>query len=192
VPRSYANGRKAKVSPPVVHRPKKWPDREKDQWLTALCEWITDGGSLTSFCKEYPQGPAKPTWFEWINENAIIADRYAQARERSADYLAEDIVLIADEVADAGQFDAARVNAARLRVDARKWVASKLKPKVYADRIEQVTSGALTVKHEITDEERVKALALLMGKAVIDTAPNLIEAQRLLQAKTIDHEPDKP
>ena len=122
----------------------------------------------------------------------ILADRYARARENAADTLAESVIDISDEVKDAGHMDSARVNAARLRVDARKWVASKLKPKVYADRIEQVTSGALTVKHEITDEERVKALALLMGKAVIDTAPNLIEAQRLLQAKTIDHEPDKP
>lgn len=186
---------KAKPLPRIPFKerqPRAWPEAAKAAWAKRLCIWITEGGSLRSFVLKFPHGPQQSTWFDWFSESPILAEQYALARERSADTLAEDCILIADEVQDAGQFDAARVNAARLRVDARKWVASKLKPKVYADRIEQVTSGALTVKHEITDEERVKALALLMGKAVIDTAPNLIEAQRLLQAKTIDHEPDKP
>jgi hypothetical protein len=117
----------------------------------------------------------------------MMADRYALARERSADTLAEDCVLIADEVKDAGHMDSARVNAARLRVDARKWVASKLKPKVYADRIETVTSGHLTVSHSITDEDRAKALASFMAREAIKTAPNLIAAQRMIEGPVIEH-----
>jgi hypothetical protein len=181
--------RNAKPSPPALPhepQPKAWPDIQKAAWLKRLCIWITEGGSLRSFTLKFPQGPSQSCWYDWFAEDAIMAERYAQARERSADTLAEDCVLIADEVKDAGQFDAARVNAARLRVDARKWCASKLKPKVYADRIETVQSGALTVQHTITDDERVKALALILGKQVIQSAPNLIEAQRLLEAKTID------
>jgi hypothetical protein len=178
--------------PAKQRTPKAWPEAVKAAWFKRMCIHITEGGSLRSFVQANKHGPSHSAWFDWIEESPIFAEQYTRARERSADTLAEELIAISDEVQDAGQFDAARVNAARLRVDARKWAASKLKPKVYADRIEQVTSGALTVKHEITDEERVKALALLMGKAVIDTAPNLIEAQRLLQAKTIDHEPDKP
>ena len=186
---------KAKPMPRISAKeraPKAWADNVKTAWFKRLCIHITEGGSLRSFVQANKHGPNQSTWYDWLDDSPMMAEKYTQARERSADTLADDCISIADEVQDATQFDASRVNAARLRVDARKWAASKLKPKVYADRIEQVTSGALTVKHEITDEERVKALALLMGKAVIDTAPNLIEAQRLLQAKTIDHEPDKP
>ena len=113
---THKNGRKAKVSPPVVHIPKAWPAEEKAHWIEALAQWIEDGGSLSSFCREYPQGPCKTAWFEWINGDPIIADRYARARENGADTLAEETVAIADEVKDAGQFDSARVNAARLRV----------------------------------------------------------------------------
>lgn len=182
---THKNGRKAKVSPPVVHIPKAWPAEEKAHWIEALAQWIEDGGSLSSFCREYPQGPCKTAWFEWINGDPIIADRYARARENGADTLAEETVAIADEVKDAGQFDSARVNAARLRVDARKWVASKLKPKTYADRLETVQSGTLTVTHSVTDDDRAKLLASIMARQIIAKTPNLVEAQRQIASHSI-------
>lgn len=182
--------RKRRLRP---HAPKPAPakqfgEAEKTSWVKALCEHISDGGSVTGFCRQYPAGPSKALWYQWLQDDPNFAALYIQAREISADTLADDCIAIADEVKDATHMDSARVNAARLRVDARKWCASKLKPKVYADRIETVQSGALTVKHEISDDERVKALALILGRQVIQSAPNLIEAQRLLQTKTIDHE----
>jgi hypothetical protein len=111
---------------------------------------------------------------------------YARARENGADTLAEETVSIADEVKDAGHMDSARVNAARLRVDARKWVASKLKPKTYADRLETVQSGSLTVTHSITDEDRARVLALLMARETVQGASNLVEAQRRIASHSID------
>jgi hypothetical protein len=68
---------------------------------------------------------------------------YTQAKEEQADTLAEEIQDIADqmpmEVTDKDgntKFDPAYINWMRLRVDARKWTASKLKPRKYGDRVE--------------------------------------------------------
>lgn len=194
---THKNGRKAKVSPPIVHVPKAWPSEEKAHWVEALAQWIEDGGSLSSFCREYPQGPCKTAWFEWINSDPIIADRYARARENGADTLAEETVSIADEVKDAGHMDSARVNAARLRVDARKWVASKLKPKTYADRLETVQSGSLTVTYSVSDEDRARVLALLLARQTVQGASSLVEAQRRIAShsndvgQVIEHEPSE-
>ena len=105
---------------------------------------------------------------------------YRQANEDQADTLADEIIAIADSVKDAGPADSAKVNAARLRVDARKWVAAKLKPKVYGDRVEAALTGAVTVEHTITDEDRAKVLASIMARQAIQSAPNMLEAQRLL------------
>ena len=58
-----------------------------------------------------------------------FASQYARARERQAEVRAEENVDISDN-------DPHPVRA-RIRVDARKWVASKLLRKVYGDR--QVT-----------------------------------------------------
>jgi hypothetical protein len=178
-----------KPMPPEVFHPRDWPAEEKAQWVNALCVWLTKGKSLASFCRTYPQAPSLSQWFVWIRDDAIIAEAYTRARENGADCLAEETLGIADSVKDAGQFDSARVNAARLMVDARKWVASKLKPKTYADRLETVTSGALTVTHTVTDEDRAKLLASIVARQAIATAPNLIEAQRLIEAQAIDVTP---
>lgn len=182
---------KAKPAPPELDESpqKEWPADQKAQWVKRMLYHISEGGSLLSFCRNHPQGPQKTAFYEWLASDAIMADEYVRARERSADTLAEECVAIADEVQDAGQFDSARVNAARLRVDARKWVASKLKPKTYADRIEQVTSGALTVTHTVTDEDRAKLLASIVARQAIATAPNLIEAQRLIESQAVDVTP---
>ena len=178
-------------SAPLVRPAKSWTDAEKSHWINALCESLTDGGSMSQFCRDYPQGPERSTWFDWLQADAIFADRYSRARENGADTLADDCIAIADEVKDAGQMDSARVNAARLRVDARKWVASKLKPKTYADRLETVTSGSLTVTHTVTDEDRARVLQSLLARETVRGAGNLIEAQRLIEGKAKDVTPAK-
>lgn len=127
-----------------------------------------------------PGVPTYPTIMEWLKAYDEFASMYRQAKEDQADTLADEIIAIADSVKDAGPADSAKVNAARLRVDARKWVAAKLKPKVYGDRVEAALTGAVTVEHTITDEDRAKALASIMARHAIQSAPNMLEAQRLL------------
>lgn len=102
-----------------------------------ITERIADGESLRSICRD-PEMPAKSSVFKWLSQNKDFADQYARAREEQAETLALEIVEIAD---GDKQSDDTAVMAARdrLRVDARKWVASKLKPKVYGDR--QVIAG---------------------------------------------------
>ncbi len=150
-----------------------------------ICERVAAGRSLVSITRE-PGVPSYPTIMEWLKVHSDFAAMYRQAREDQADTLADEILAIADSVKDAGPTDSARVNAARLRVDARKWVASKLKPKVYGDRVEAALSGAVTVQHTITDEDRAKALASIMARRVIQSAPNMLEAQRLIADRKDD------
>jgi hypothetical protein len=66
---------------------------------------------------------------------------YAKAKDAAADTLAEEIQDISDsmpmETTDKEgntRFDPGYIQWMRLRVDARKWVAAKLKPKKYGER----------------------------------------------------------
>jgi hypothetical protein len=46
------------------------------------------------------------------------------------------------------------IERARLKVDARKWVAAKLKPKKYGDKLQTEHSGEITTKYYgLTDAE---------------------------------------
>lgn len=173
-------------------RHRGWQSLYTPELAAHICEQIATGRSLVSITRD-PGVPTYPTIMEWLKAHDVFASMYRQAKEDQADTLADEIIAIADSVKDAGPADSAKVNAARLRVDARKWVAAKLKPKVYGDRIEAALSGAVTVQHTITDDDRAKALASFMARQAIATAPNMREAHRLLtdRKKGIAGMPDR-
>ena len=91
-----------------------------------ICEHIALGRSLRSFC-EQPDAPALGSVHRWLADNPTFREQYARAREDQADSYADQIIDIADREPDS--------NKARVRIDARKWVASKLKPKKYGDKL---------------------------------------------------------
>jgi hypothetical protein len=113
-----------------------------------ICEEIANGRSLRSICAD-PSMPSKAAVFRWLASQEEFRDQYARAREAQADALADEILDIADDGANDTFTDEdgrERVNSdviarSRLRVDARKWVAAKLKPRVYGDRIATELSG---------------------------------------------------
>jgi len=111
----------------------------------AICNRLAEGESLRSICKDEDQ-PSMATVFKWLNDFPAFSEQYARAREEQAEALADEITSIADEVGtrslvnEEGEevlvaFDATAVARNRLRIDARKWVASKLKPKKYGDKM---------------------------------------------------------
>lgn len=111
-----------------------------------ICEIIsTSNKSLATIIKENNNVPKMTTIFKWLNENETFAKNYAHAKDNQADFLAEEIIEIADDSSqDIERIDEYGnrienkefINRSRLRVDARKWIASKLKPKRYADKLE--------------------------------------------------------
>jgi len=72
--------------------------------------------------------PSTSTVFRWLEQYAGFSELYARAREIQADMLADEILEIADSEID--------TNRARVMIDARKWLAGKLRPKKYGDRVE--------------------------------------------------------
>lgn len=116
---------------------------------------MAGGESLRHICAD-DDLPNRATVARWLAVNPEFRDQYATICEMRAEQYAEEIVSIADEagtraiVSDDGDdvmvaFDATAVARNRLRVDARKWVSSKLLPKKYGDRqtIEHDVSGNL-------------------------------------------------
>jgi hypothetical protein len=127
-----------------------------------ICERIADGESLRAICRD-DHMPVKSTVFKWLNQNKDFADQYARAREAQADSLADEIIDIADDnsrdvVKDQDGHEVVNhdvIARARLRVDARKWIASKLKPKSYGERTE--------LTHEVG--EGLAAILSKLGKS---------------------------
>lgn len=113
----------------------------------AICARLAKGESMRSISRDADM-PVTTTLFRWLRENPEFKQQYETAKEESADCLAEELVEIADdgrndwiETNDPDnpgyKYNGEHVQRSRLRVDARKWIASKLKPKKYGEKISQ-------------------------------------------------------
>ncbi len=104
-----------------------------------ICKRIAAGETARTICKELTL--SSQTLYLWISQREDFAKQYACAKEHQAEVIADEIMEIADDVDFASESGNAAVQAARLRVDTRKWLLSKLLPKKYGDRIENRLAG---------------------------------------------------
>ena len=104
-----------------------------------VCDRMSTGETLRAICRRL----GRPTTTVWkaLHRTPEERERCARAREAQAHALAESVIEIADDGSNDTYVDEAgnvRVNhehiaRSKLRVDARKWLASKVLPRVYGD-----------------------------------------------------------
>ena len=124
--------------PPVKRGPQTIYGPDHPCW-DAIINGIRNGGSLSLVLERNPGFPSGNLVRDRIAKDLDYQARYEKALQDRADRLAEEILEISDSEPPAGLEPAAMsawVADKRLRVDARKWVAAKLQPKRYGDRID--------------------------------------------------------
>ena len=132
----------------------------KQKIADQVCSGIAAGGSLRSVCK--PKGmPNKSTIAGWVRAYPKFAAQYARAREEQAEAFFEEIIEISDDagfdykVVDGDVIvDGDAIQRARLRTDSRKWVASKMLPKKYGDKVDltiHTEAPPLTINFNVSE-----------------------------------------
>lgn len=135
------------------------PSSYSDETAILICERLAGGESLRSICLDDAM-PPQATVYRWLQDEANVEfrEQYARARELQADTLVDEILDIADDGTNdwmerrnsdgsTGDFieNGEALRRSQLRIDARKWMAGKLRPKKYGDKIEHDVGGSLTV-----------------------------------------------
>lgn len=139
-------------------RPSLYSEKVADE----ICEQIVEGKSLRSICRAKDM-PSASSVFKWLRDNEEFSQQYARAKEEQAEALADEIIDIADGKKAKYEEGEADVNRDRLAVDARKWVASKLKPKKYGDSQTLRHADADGEKLELDDVGRATRLAAIFA-----------------------------
>ena len=135
-----------------------------DKVADIICLQIADGISLKTICEGELDSdgetrkpvadciPCRATVYNWLHDNKDFMDKYTRARKEQADLFAQEIVDISDGTGD--------VQRDRLRVEARKWVASKLKGSLYGDKqyIDHTTAGKEIKPAQQASTEQLEAL----------------------------------
>lgn len=136
---------------------RQYTDTEKSVLIEECLEVISNGGSAAVFAREV--GITVSTIYGWLGE---VEDRYQKARADRAHGLFEEIKTKVEEPVPRTQFgttDSGAVQLLRLKVDTYKWMASKLLPKTYGDKLE------VDAKVQVSLADKLKDLAAPAGAA---------------------------
>lgn len=139
------------------------PSDFTDALAAEICERIVLGETIAEIC-DLDHMPGETTVYRWLQSNEGFREQYARAREDSGNKSADVIQRIARQV-EAGTM---APDAARVAIDAHKWIAGKRKPKVYGDR--QILDVGDDTLRQLSDERVETRLADLLGKAGIALA----------------------
>lgn len=100
-----------------------------------ICERIAIGKSLVDICRQLDISYSQV--MVWLSKYPDFAERYARAREIQADWYADEILSVIDNA----KSDRNEIERAKIKIEALKWIASKLKPKRYGDKLDLTSAG---------------------------------------------------
>lgn len=121
-------------------RPSKYSQILADKICNAIS---TSNKGLHTLCKQNQDFPAYETILGWRLNNPEFSNKYDKAREEQAQFLADEIIEIADDdIDDEKAFVGINhIQRDKLKVDARKWAASKFAPKRFGDKVDVTSDG---------------------------------------------------
>jgi hypothetical protein len=159
--------RKKNVTTTAVTRQ---PQYDRAAIMDYVCERLATSSLGLASILDAPGMPCYAAVTQWMRADPALREQYERAKEDQADFMADEIIKIIDElpqeiVDDKGsrRYDSAFVTWQKNRVDARKWCAAHLKPKRYSDRIDLNHSGEIKTS-DLTDEQLDKRIAELTAK----------------------------
>lgn len=141
------------------------PTKKTPELINEICTLVAEGRSIKSIAAQEDMPDTKSIW-TWLNRDEEFLLLYTRAIQARAMAHAERIDDLAEQ-AVRGEIPA---DVARVAIDAKKWTASRLLPKLYGDR----TQVDATVTH--THTLHLEALKELANRAS-GTKSGYIEGQ---------------
>ena len=120
-----------------IHRHGAGDSSYDEALATEILDLLAEGKTLRAICRE-PRMPSARTVGRWAtNDIHGFAPRYDRARKLQGDAIFDEAIDIRNE-----KFvDIVEVNAAKFKVDTRKWFLAKLHPEYWAKGRDHVAHG---------------------------------------------------
>jgi hypothetical protein len=128
----------------------------------SVCDGIaTESKGLAQIIRERDLPVSPSLIYKWIQQNDSFRERYARAKADQARVLADEITEISDNTQvgeivtekEDGKVEIKRADMLehrKLRIESRKWLAAKLLPKVYGDKVDMNVSGSLDLASRLS------------------------------------------
>ena len=129
--------------------------RYSPELMAVICERISRGESLRAICsdKAMPGEAAVRYWVSQDHEGCAAG--FEAARAVQAHRFAEELIALCDEVPpmlEDGRVDQGWVTWQKMRIDTRKWTASRILPKEYGEHVAlkgDTAAGGLNIRIDL-------------------------------------------
>lgn len=137
-------------APGMVNRKRLPNNQYSDDKARKICERLMFGDSLKKIC-EADNMPSRMIVIKWLAhpDNVDFREMYYYAKRISAEQLVDEIVDIADDTSNdwkkkfdkqgehvGWEPDNEAIQRSRVRIDTRKWLAAKMLPRLYGDKLD--------------------------------------------------------
>lgn len=156
----------------TIKRNKRPKVRFTKTLISRICRGVALGKSLRRVLRTSGM-PSKSAFMDWVANNPNDADQYARARVRCIECRVDRLL---DEIDEATP---ATAHVTRLKVDTIKWLAGKLIPRVYGDKLN--VAAELAVEHKNTGDPDARLLEVARTIGAV-----LIAADRLKSGRVLD------
>ena len=155
----------------IMGRPVKWP-QDHPVWGEIVYR-VSAGKSLSTVLRD-PDLPSWPMFYAMLEQDPKLRQAYDKAVQDRADRMADEILELSDmEMPEGleGAMASAWVQQKRMQVDARKWIASKLKPRTYGDRIDVAVTDTRISVIDALEAAQARVVKQLTVQDVTDVVP---------------------
>jgi hypothetical protein len=193
-----------KKSDPPKERPAPRATQYTDELGKEICSALARGEPLKAICK-LPGMPKEELVREWgFNPDHPFSARYHLAKQMGYHKIADELLEISDDTksdflpgrtADGKKIaDEKAISRSRLMVDTRKWLLSKMLPRVYGDKLEVggKDGGPIQVEHSgMTDLEAARRMVLMLFEQVTAEGGSHSDALKMLNGEVAGHDPEQ-
>lgn len=117
------------------------PTDYTEEKANTILGMMVEGMSLRKICAADDM-PDMSTVYRWLSKHKEFSNNYAKAQQDRTTAFAEELLEIADQFDNlADKLDVEHIQRAKLRIDTRKWIMSKMDPKRFGDKVEQTIQG---------------------------------------------------
>ena len=130
--------------------------RYSPELMALICDRISRGESLRAICKEETM-PSEAAVRYWVSQDVEgCKTGFEAARAVQAHRFAEELIALCDEVPpvlEDGRVDQGWVTWQKVRIDTRKWTASRILPKEYGEHVAlkgDTAGGGLNIRIDLS------------------------------------------
>lgn len=114
-----------------------------DKLANEICETLACGtDSIMTLCDKNPHWPSLDVIRKWRINIPEFSAKYMSAKQHQIESIVDEILDIADDTSkdvvisgDNHKYDHDHISRTRIKIDTRKWLAAKLVPRLYGEKL---------------------------------------------------------